>query len=254
MSLAMQSLAASPSSPCTAPDGAANRRRADEAQAHGTEQGEGARAPKGRHALLTALSDALEGLVSASAGDAAAAPSDESAPSDRESKQALHAFAHELFAALRPAESEGRTGRGFAWGRTSSADFAQRLDALVQRLQGGAAQATSDSDGATATAEVPVPAPTATVAASTAETPETASPTAPAADASATPPTPIGVDPLLSAFQQLLAVRDPADTDGASSGGSIDALVAFLQRMSQSLGGEAASSSPVPGTLLDVTA
>jgi hypothetical protein len=252
MSLAMQSLAASPSSACTAPERTANRRQADEARAHGTEQGEGAKAPKGRHALLAALSDALEGLASASASDAASAPTDESSPGDRESKQALHAFAHELFAALRPAESEGRTGRGFAWGRTSSADFAQRLDALVQRLQGGATQA-SDSSVAV-TPEVAVLAPTTAAATSATEPPATPSPTAPAADASAAPPTPAGVDSLLSAFQQLLAVRHPADTGAGATGSGIDALVAFLQRMSQSLGGQAASISPVPGTLLNVTA
>lgn len=252
MSLAMQPLAASSSSAYTAPDGAVHRRKADETRAHGTEQGEGAKAPKGRHALLAALSDALEGLASASAGDASA-PTHESSLNERESKQALHAFAHELFAALRPAESEGRTGRGFAWGRTSSADFAQRLDALVRRLQGGAVDTPSDPSVAAATPDAPVLAPTPPVATTAAETPGTASTTAPVAGASVTLPIPIDVDPLFSAFEQLLAVRHPADTGGASGSG-IDALVAFLQRMSQSLGGQAASSSPVPGTLLDVTA
>ena len=251
MLLAMQSLAASPLSACAAPDGAALRRKADDARAHGSEQGEVAHAPKGRHALLAALTEALEGLAPASAGNVASAPTDETSPADRESKHALHAFVHELFAALRPAESEGRTGRGFAWGRTSSADFAQRLDALVQRLQGGAAPAPSNP------AAVPapdVPAPAATAAATPAsDAPATASPTAPPADASATPPTRNGVDPLLTAFQQLLAVRHPAVSGGASADG-IDTLVAFLQRMAQSLGGQAASGSSVPGTLLDVTA
>jgi len=251
MSLAMQSLA-SPSSACTAPDTATTRRKADDARALRTEQSEGAQAPKGRHALLAALTDALGGLASASAGSATSAPTDESSPGDRESKHALHAFVHELFAALRPAESEGRTGRGFAWGRTSAADFAQRLDALVQRLQGGAAPAPSDPSAVPAL-DVPAPASTTATQTPTSDTPATAAPTAPAGAAPATPPTRLGADPLLSAFQQLLAVRHPADSGGAPGDGS-DALVAFLQRMSQSLGANAASGTPAPGTLLDVTA
>ncbi len=247
MSLAMPSLAASSSSACAAPDGVAHRRKAGESRALDSEQGEAAAAPKGRHALLAALTEALGGLTSASAGNDASAPTDASAPADRESKHALHAFVHELFAALRPAESEGRTGRGFAWGRTSSADLAQRLDALVQRFQGGAAPAASDP--AAPAPDVRAPA----AATPTPDTPATTSPTVPSADASAPPPRQIGVDPLLSAFQQLLAVRHPGNSGGASAEG-IDALVAFLQRMTQSLGGQAASDAPVPGTLLDVTA
>src|SRR6478672_5746493 len=142
MSLALQSLAGSPSSASTAADGAAIRRKADDARPDGSQQGEAAKAPKGRHALLAALTEALGGLAAGPVGNATSAPADESSPADRESKHALHAFVHELFAALRPAESEGRPGRGFAWGRTSSADLAERLDALVQRLQGGASLAT----------------------------------------------------------------------------------------------------------------
>ena len=253
MSLALQPLAASSSSACTAPDGPAHRRKADEARAHGVEQGRGVKASNGRHALLAALSDALEGLASASGGNAASSSNDVSSSSDRGSKQALHAFAHELFIALRPAESEGRTGRGFAWGRTSSTDFAQRLDALLQRLRGGAAQTPVDSSLAAATPDASVLAPTAAAATPVTVTPAAASPTAPAAHASATP-SPINVDPLLSAFQHLLEGRHPADAGGSASDGGIDSLVAFLQRMSQSLGGQATSGSPDPGTLLDVTA
>jgi len=254
MSLALQSLASSPSSACSAADGAALRRKADDARPDDSRPGEAAKAPKGRHALLAALTDALEGLAAAPAGNPASAPADEPAPADRESKHALHAFVHELFAALRPAESEGRTGRGFAWGRTSSADLAQRLDALVQRLQGGAAPAPSEPD-AVAPPDAPAPAATAAAATPAPDTPATAtaSQAAPPVDSSATPPTPIGVDPLLSAFQELLAVRQPAEGGGVSAGGT-DALVAFLQRMAQSLGGHAASGSAPPGTLLDVTA
>ena len=59
---------------------------------------------------------------------------------------------------------------------------------------------------------------------------------------------------LFSAFQHLLAVRHPDDAGGGAAGDGIDSLIAFLQRISQSLGGQATSGSPVPGTLLDVTA
>jgi len=252
MSLALQSLAGSPSSASTAADGAAIRRKADDARPDGSQQGEAAKAPKGRHALLAALTEALGGLAAGPVGNATSAPADESSPADRESKHALHAFVHELFAALRPAESEGRPGRGFAWGRTSSADLAERLDALVQRLQGGASLATSDPSVAPAS-DVAVPAATTAAAPPASDAPAPASPTASPADASTTAPTRIGVDSLLPAFQHLLAVRDPAESGGVS-GDSVDALVAFLQRLAQSLGGHAASVSSVPGTLLDVTA
>jgi serine/threonine protein kinase HipA of HipAB toxin-antitoxin module len=96
------------------------------------------------------------------------------------------------------------------------------------------------------------PASSPAVAALASETPDTASPTEPATDASAPPPARIGADPLLSAFRQLLAARRPADAGDVPADG-VEALVAFLQRMSQSLGGQAASTSSVPGTLLDVT-
>ena len=249
MSLAMQSLAASPSSACTAPDTATTRRKADDARALGTEQSEGAQAPKGRHALLAALTDALGGLASASAGSATSAPTDESSPGDRESKHALHAFVHELFAALRPSESEGRPGRGFAWGRTSSVDLAQRLDAVVQRLQGAAPS--PPASAVVASPEVEAGSGDAPAAPSTsASTAPDDAPAMPAADAAATPATTIGADPLLAAFQQLLASRHPA----ADSGDGSDALIAFLQRMSQALAGDAASEPPAAGTLLDVTA
>jgi len=253
MSIAMQSLAASSPSACAASDGAVQRRKNDEARTEGTEHGERAQAPKGRHALLAALSDALGALAPAAGDDGASAATDELSPGARESKHALHAFVHELFSALRPAESEGRSGRGFAWGRTSSADLAQRLDALVQRLQAGAAQAPAELPGVASTGAIPPTASSEAVAAPANETPAAVPPLAPARDASPPSTTTVRVDPLLASFQELLAARHPADSS-STSGDSMDALIDFLQRMSHSLAGGAASGSPTPGTLLDVTA
>jgi hypothetical protein len=259
MSLALQSLASSSPSACDASDGAVHRRKDNEARTDGSERAQGAQAPKGRHALLAALTEALGALGAAPGDDTASAASDELSPSTSESKHALHAFVHELFSALRPAESEGRSGRGFAWGRTSSADLAQRLDALVQSLQAGTAKTPRElpADASTAAiAPTPAIAPTTSseaVAVPAKETPEAGPPLAPARDASTTSTTAVHVDPLLSAFRELLAARHPVDASGASGDG-VDALVDFLQRMSQSLEGDAASGSPTPGTLLDVTA
>ena len=248
MSIAMQSLTASTSSACAAPGAAVDRRKAVEARAHGTEAGAEVGPPKGRHALMAALTGALDGIVAVPAGDAASGP-DESPSGERESKHALHAFVHELFAALRPSESEGRPGRGFAWGRTSSVDLAQRLDAVVQRLQGAAPS--PPASAVVASPEVEAGSGDAPAAPSTsASTAPDDAHAMPAADAAATPATTIGADPLLAAFQQLLASRDPA----ADGGDGSDALIAFLQRMSQALAGDAASEPPAAGTLLDVTA
>ena len=253
MSLAMHPLAGSRSCAVTAADTAIPRCESVESHPRGKERGEGVHAPRGRHALLAAVTAAIDGIGAPTAGAASSAPPGESSVGDRESRHALHAFVHELFAALRPSESEGRHGRGFAWGRTSPSDLVQRLDALVQRLRASAPA--SPPAGPTSVPEAPAPESTPTDATPPSDAPP-APPSAgtPATDATAAPPPRVPVDPLLSAFQRLLAVRHPADGGAAVSPAGSDALVAFLQRMAQVLGGEAASGSPVPGTLLDVTA
>ena len=227
MSLAIHSPVAT-TSPASAPsDAAVKRQKEGRAGGQGTEQAGGAEPTKGRHALSAALTEALEGLGLVAAGGPASNARQGLSVGDREAKQELHAFVHELFAALRPADVEGRTGRGFAWGRTSSADLALRLDALVQRLQGSA----------------PTPS----------EPPATSS-TAPAPTPPSTPTTPVEADPLLSAFQQLLAVAHPSAESGGDAAEGTATLVAFLQRLSEAMNSAAGSGSPVPGTLLDVTA
>lgn len=129
---------------------AVSRRRDSEPDAASTpERSAEAKAPKGRHALMNALSEALSSLGSAATSatsetdstDDAAAP----AATTREQKEALHAFAHELFNALRPTSDgpgKGHHGRGFAWGRTSLGDLAERLEALAQKLGGATATPT----------------------------------------------------------------------------------------------------------------
>ena len=225
MSLAVHSPVATTSAASAPSDAAVRREKEGQRGAHGTEQVGGAAPTKGRHALSAALTDALEELGLVAAGLPASNARPGRSVGEREATQALHAFVHELFAALRPADMEGRTGRGFAWGRTSSADFGLRLDALVERLQG--------------------------TAPTTPEPPAT-SPLPPASGPA--PNVPLGVDPLLSAFQQLLAVARPAADSGGDPAEGTAALVGFLQRLSQAMNGAADSGSPVPGTLLDVTA
>jgi len=227
MSLAIHSPVATTSSASAPSDAAIKRQKEGRAGAHGTEEVGGAAPTKGRHALSAALTEALEELGLVAAGLPASNARRGLSVGDGEAKQELHAFVHELFAALRPADTEGRTGRGFAWGRTSSADLALRLDALVQRLQGSA----------------PTPS----------ELPAT-SPTAPAPEPPSTPTTPVEADPLLSAFQQLLAVAHPSAEGGGDAAEGTATLVAFLQRLSEAMNSAAGSGSPVPGTLLDVTA
>ena len=194
-------------------------------------------APKGRHALVEALREALQPPAAGVADEPVSA---NPASDDRTSRQAFHAFVHALFAELRPTDAEGRHGRGFAWGRTSSSDLAQRLDALVEWLQ------SSSNDDAAAVPEVaPTATPSPDDAIARATTPSTDDAIAPATD-SVTADT-----PLLSAFRRLGA--------GAAEGGdATDAsasLVAFLRRVSEALAGDAGTAGSVAaGSLLDVTA
>jgi len=143
---------------------AVSRRRDSEADAASTtDRSAETKAPKGRHALMNALSEALASLGSATTSTASGtnATEDAAAPAatTREQKEALHAFSHELFNALRPTSDglgKGHHGRGFAWGRTSLGDLAERLEALAQKLGG----ATPAPAGTTTSTPNPVDAST----------------------------------------------------------------------------------------------
>jgi len=182
--------------------------------------------PNSRHALLAAIATAVESLLPAADAGAHAQPADGHA-----AKQALHGFVHALLAGLRPSADEGGHGRGFAWGRTSAATIAQRLDALVARLQAGAAAQSPAPEAGTATA-------TAADAASAA----TSAPHASAAQS------PAAASPLLTAFRELATAR------GVGDDATGDALVALLQRIASALGGDAEAPAPAAGSVVDVTA
>jgi len=185
--------------------------------------------PNSRHALLAAIATAVESLLPAADAGARAQPADGHA-----AKQALHGFVHALLAGLRPSADEGGHGRGFAWGRTSAATIAQRLDALVARLQAGAAAqspAAPDAGAATAAAADAASAATSATHASAATSPAAAS-------------------PLLTAFRELATARGAGEGDDATG----DALVALLQRIASALGGDAEALAPAAGSVVDVTA
>jgi hypothetical protein len=185
--------------------------------------------PNSRHALLAAIATAVESLLPAADAGARAQPADGHA-----AKQALHGFVHALLAGLRPSADEGGHGRGFAWGRTSAATIAQRLDALVARLQAGAAAqspAVPDAGTATAAAADAASAATSATHASAATSPAAAS-------------------PLLTAFRELATARGAGEGDDATG----DALVALLQRIASALGGDAEALAPAAGSVVDVTA
>ena len=254
-----------------------------------------AKAPKGRHALMNALSDALAGLGAAAGATAetgTAGGSDPSLVRTPEQKEALHAFAHELFNALRPAPDatgKGHHGRGFAWGRTSLGDLAERIQALAQKLAGAATPAAGTApltpaagDGATT-----APASTGAAAPATGSTGSTVDPAAPSATgaigttgptgttgttptagaASAAPtvttPTPTAnpgpstgaESPLLAAFRRLAAsLQGSAPDGGAAVASPADALAALLHRMAQALVPDGQAEPPASGSLVDVTA
>ena len=254
MSIAMQSLTVPSSAARAATHLAATERQRDvPSPGHGADRSEDARAPKGRNALVGALNEALAELAAASAGDPASVDGEEPSLSERASKHALHSFMHELFAALRSTDAEGRHGRGFAWGRTSLADLAQRIDALVQRLQGGAA-APAESPPVEPAPETPASAPTPAVAASSDEADVGSAPPVPASDAAPATRS-VAVDSnLLSAVSRLLTARDAGDSPGPGTVDGSDSLIALLQRMSQALAGDGVAEVPVAGSLLDATA
>jgi hypothetical protein len=238
---------------------AVERRRDPSSEPRAPERSADPKAPTGRQALASALSEALAGLsatTGAAAQDAAAVDATEGsdAPIDsRAARAALHEFSRELFDALRPTGAAdggpGRHGRGFAWGRTSLGDIAQRLEALATSLAAPPA-------GAPAATGV---APASDAAASgDASTPASGDAPASAAGASADPdaiPAPAArVDsPLLAAFRRLVATSSGAAPDAVSAPSDSDQLAALLQRIAQSLsdtGGEAS----VVGSLVDLSA
>ncbi len=226
------------------------RRRDDAESPHRAEPGRGV-GSGGRHALVDALKQAL-GSLAPSAPPSPAADSDGTAPaspvatgsSPDERKDALHEFAHALFGALRPAGGDegGSAGRGhgFAWGRTSPADLAQRLDAVIQRLQAGQVHAVpADSSAVEPVAVSPGD--------------DTAVP--PVDDAAVVPPTtPPVASRLTAAFERLSQVLAPTDTSSAGTLSSTDRLVEVLQRLASALRADSAGDLQPTGSLLDVTA
>lgn len=219
---------------------------------HGLHPGQDAEAAaqtepsKGRQGLVAALMQALHAADLEVA--AHRAPAGDQAPAgSRESKQALHAFTHELFAALRPPEAEGGHGRGFAWGRTSMGDLARRLEALVQTLHGVGPAATAGVEAVPATNAI------ATAVAVDASGGTAASGNIVGAESAAAKASGTGADsPLVAAFSRLIAAGNPGEQTGAASG--TEALMALLQRMSEALRGDPAAATPVAGSLLHVTA
>jgi hypothetical protein len=244
MSIAVNELP-SRSTAVTAIDGGRDRRPAADRVA---DDGGDRAAPNSRHALLGAIADAVEALLPAGTGTAAAAAQ----PDDgHASKQALHGFVHALLAELRPSAGVGGHGRGFAWGRTTAATLGQRLDDLIARLKAGSAT----------TSPPPTTAATPTAATAATAAPDTAAANAstPAAASGATPGTtpPAASTPasapassLLTAFGKLATAR------GAGEGGSAtaDALIAMLKRVASALGADAGAPAPAVGGLLDATA
>jgi hypothetical protein len=211
------------------------------------------RRPQVRHALVEALSDALSDLMPVGGATAAAPAAGEGetasgAPAKRGAwAHALHDFTHELFRALRPAEGEhgpGRHGRGFAWGRTSLGDIAQRLEALAQQI--GGATTTSVPASAAAPAAAPDKQNDTPSVATTTQLPETSN--APTADAAGEP------SALPTAFQALASQRG---ADSAASSGTTSAatsLAALLRRIAQALQADPAAMVPATGNLVDTTA
>jgi hypothetical protein len=291
MSIAIHSSTGTGHAPAVA---ALSRRHEAARDSTAPERSADGKAPKGRHALMNALSDALAGLgadAGVTAGTGAASSADTSAVRTPEQKEALHAFAHELFSALRPtpdATGKGHHGRGFAWGRTSLGDLAERIEALAQRLAGAATPAGGTAPAALAAGDGATPAPGSTGAASTAagstgttldaaaqpatgatgSTGTTGTTTAQTAGAATAAPTVTtrtptasaapatgGESPLLAAFRRLAAsLQGSAPDAGTAAASPADALAALLHRMAQALVPDGRTEPPASGSLIDVTA
>jgi hypothetical protein len=231
------------------------RHRHHEARRHDDDGVSESRRPQLRHALADAISDAFAELTPAGQTPAAGADaaSKEATVDRRAQAEALHDFRHELFAALRPAEGEGpgRHGRGFAWGRTSLADLADRIDALAQKIGGSPAPApTSPPETATPSAETATP-PAATTPTPDATAPDAQAPAVPSASASTDSD---ATSALLSAFQALTAKPGDSTSGAEGSGSAAESLAALLHRIAQALRGDDAATTPAAGSLVDTTA
>jgi hypothetical protein len=209
--------------------------------------------PQVRHALVEALSDALADLMPVGGSTAAASATSEGetaagAPAKRgASADALHDFTHELFHALRPAEGEhgpGRHGRGYAWGRTSLGDIAQRLEAIAQQL-GGAT---------TAGAAAPTASPTAATDKQSDTPPVKTTTPLPNASKAPTADTAGEASALLSAFQALASQRGAEPTASSGTTSAATSLAALLRRIAQALQADPAAIVPATGNLVDATA
>jgi len=275
MSAAIQSPSAAGCACRAAEVSTVSRRHEQASRVQGPEDDRERKHSTGRHALVAALHDALAGLMQvgqtgratqASAGQAVASGAPVGAD-DR--KQALHEFLHELFSALRPTGGEGGAkrhhGHGFAWGRASAGDLAQRLEALAQSLGGAAPPASADAAAPT-TSPAPVAVKTtqatpaadgmdASAAVAPADVP-TRAPILAVADPAkgANPPSggAIADTPLLTAFTHLVAAPKGGTVDAATS--PADRLAALLHQMAQALQSRPGSEVPVAGSLIDVSA
>ena len=243
-------------------------------ESRGPDRSADAKGPSSRQALASALAEALAGLSATTepvAADAAPveATHNGDAPTDSgDARAALHDFTRELFDALRPTGpadgGPGRHGRGFAWGRTSLGDIAQRLEALAASLAAPAAAAPPSTDAAPASdATGSGAAPAGDVAASsdapaTDASPSSDAPSSTDAPSSADPaamPTPAATtdSPLLAAFRRLVATSSGAAPDAVSATAASDQLAALLQRIAQSLS-DTGSETSVVGSLVDLSA
>jgi hypothetical protein len=209
----------------------------------------------------------------AAAGEAPAAAAGK-APSVA---SAVYQFAHELYAALRPAgrgdgSGEGREhGRGeghrqashgeHGWKSQGYGDIAQRLDALAQRLT-QATSAASPAGGSTPVSTsivvaVKDGAPPAQPTEVAAKMPATAAPATGAANATPTNPAPNdAMHPLVEAFTKLFNAVQPQGTAPTETDMTAK-LGAFLKAMAESLSSAATSGGTgalAVGGLIDVKA
>jgi len=267
MSITIQSSGAASPASRTTEASKVSRRHEDVPEGNASARSGESRGPAGRNALMEALSIALTGLTSASQTDPSSTTpaAGEQASGSRivrdEQKHALHAFVHELFAALRPSGGEdgvkGHHGRGFAWGRASASELSQRLEALAKSL--------GEAASAGGSIAPPVPDPAADPVAQAALAAGDAVTAVPTAAPPAVPPDgaiaaasggdrTVAGSPLLAAFERLAAALGggAVEVEGAASPAGL--LVALLEQMAQTLNAGSAGGTLASGVLVDVSA
>jgi hypothetical protein len=198
---------------------------------------------------------------------------------------AVYQFAHELYAALRPAGRSEGAGQGHehgggegrrheshgdhGWKSQGYGDIAQRLDALAQRLTqapsapangtANAAGANGGSTSVTVTVTLNDGAPTAATSDVATKTPAIPATPSAATGAVPTPASPASNDatkPLMDAFTKLFNALQPQGTAPTESDTTAK-LSAFLKALAQSLSPAAANGGTQPmaaGSLVHITA